>query len=436
MVTLNANGRDLDNPYPGETNKYRWSIAARPAGSLANLTNPNTANPTITFSGEKDLGTWRFRLEVDDNEGEIRIQDSAVQFTVPNAPPNFEISGPLEVVVHNPIGLGSSRTTDDDGGNLTFVWDILQTPAQSAQRPQNNYSTSHNISIPTTKNDIGEWVFRLTATDNEGAVVVKTVTVRVVNLKPRIVFNGPTEIDTGQNLLVSTAVLNDDDGGELTFKWEVVQEPGVTGTPLPYVTSTTSAVSKPSLWRYGTWIFRLTATDDEGESTQGEFKVLVDMGPNVFVSDVNGDDFYWPEHPLIVNQFEYLRLNGSADDPDSPCTDRESRCHRTDGRPVSVSQGIVRYQWNIIDIPYDVNDRDYMEYYDTGPVSQYFYGMTDNGPTLDFGFINIPEGLWGLELRVWDAEGNESSYPAYIQVHQQAVPPYVYFHATGLPENR
>ncbi len=404
---------------------YRWFIVSRPPQATASLSNASTESPTLSLGSERDIGTWRFLLEVDDDEGQM--SSFPFQFTVPNVPPNFEINGPLEVVVNKAIGLGSSRTTDDDGGNLSFVWDILQTPVRSSQQPQNNYSTAYNISIPTTKADIGDWVFRLTATDNEGAQVSKTVTVKVVNAKPRIVFSGPAEIDVGQDLLVSTTILHDDDGGDLTFKWEVVQEPGSTGLPLPYAVSTTSLMSKPSLSTSGTWIFRLTATDDEGDSVQGEFKVLVDGLPWAYVES-DGDDHSHPEEPLVVSQADYLLLYGWFNDPDSPCTDRPNRCHRTDGRSVSISQGIVRYQWNIIEIPGSV--RNDMGHYALGPVHESFFGVADDGPNLDFGFLNIPVGLWGLELRVWDAEGNEANYPIYINVQWEPVPPHASFYSS------
>ena len=440
-VTFHANSMDLDNPAPGDTNTYRWSIATKPAGSDTKIDFPQTADPYIKFTTDKDIGTWRFDLEVDDNEGEVVKRLNAIEFVIPNVPPHVEIDGPREVTVHNPIALSSSKTTDDDGGNLTFVWDILQTPTRSPVRPQNGYSQASSISIPTTGLDVGDWYFRLSGTDNEGATVVKEVKVEVKNLKPRIVFSeaSKSEIDKGDNLLVSTTVLNDDDGGGLTFKWEVVQEPGLEGLSLPYVISTASSVSKPSLQIEGTWIFRLTATDDEGESVQKEFSVLVDAWPPLgHVYDDHGVEWNDPSEPLVVNRFDYLQLHGEGfEDPDSPCLDRADRCHRTDGRPVSVSPGIVRYEWYVTNIPAGVNDRggNDLTYYTPGPVFSIF-GLPDDGPTLNFGLINIPEGLWAFELRAWDGEGNGTYAEFSIDVLPPQAPPVVNIGAAGLSGTR
>ncbi|RKG85080.1 hypothetical protein D7V88_20625 [Corallococcus terminator] len=422
-VTLSANGKDQDNPYSQDTNKYRWAVVSRPPNAVASLVNGDRANATIAFNDERNLGLWVFKLEMDDNEGQIVVNNNAIQFTVPNAEPNFTISGAQQVPVKHPIQLGSSKLTDDDGGDLTFTWDILKSPLRSPVRPRNGYATTPSINIPTTQADVGEWIFRLSAKDNEDAVVAMTVTVLVVDSLPRIAFSGASRVTVGQSLLVETTVLTDDDGGNLSFRWEAVQQPGASGPALPSVLSTTSMVSTGALWVPGTWIVRLTAMDDEENSVQSEFKVLVDAEPYVSVTGFNGEEYEGVQLVTHVGG-TFPILYGLAEDPDSTCLGLAHRCHRTDGRTVSLSPGIVSYKWYITDLPLEANSYGPpgVTYY-WGPVSDTFNGVTDDAPTLNMMFEYLPEGSWTFDFCATDGEGNQTCASTQVLVQQAPVPP-------------
>ncbi|RKH56891.1 hypothetical protein [Corallococcus llansteffanensis] len=403
-VQFTANSGDPDG---GSAVVHRWSVTSRPTGSVAALVNAGTATPSLQLGNEKDIGTWVFRLEVDDDEGETRSY--SVQFTVPNVPPIFEIAGASQVVVRNNIQLGVTSTTDIDGGNLTFTWDILQAPAGATPGAANGYSTQSSISIPTTGKEVGTWRFRVTARDNEGASVSREITVTVVNKKPRIQLSGATHVDEGNAIRQETTILDDEDGGLLTFKWEVVQAPQSASVAVPSVLSTSAVLSRSIAQSVpGSWIFRLTATDDENESVTQEVTVLLDGLPEVAFENE-------PENHVIGSGPLVLDATPS-EDPDSPCPTVTGRCHLTDGRFVTVSAGISSYAWYASPGSGEPLVR----------VSTLFPQVGDSGPVLTFGPDVLSPGDWTFEVRVQDAESNDASSSLVVHVEYADTAPEVH----------
>lgn len=403
-VTLRANSTDAD----GGGLNHAWRIVSKPATSTATLASANTANPTITFTSDRDIGNYQFAVDVSDNEGELKTFNHA--FSVPNVPPNISVTGATTIDATQPIALTAAPTTDVDGGALTFTWDLLEAPSRSGLVPTNGYATTPGINLATTGIHVGTWRFRVTARDNENTTDSETVTVTVNNKKPRISFSGPTEVDVGQALQAATTILTDDDGGNLTFKWEVIQAPQSAGVAPLSVLSTTASVNRPtSASSAGTWILRLTATDDESESVHQDRTILVDELPTASITG-----------PAVAHLLEFplvLDGRGSAD-PDSPCPMQAHRCHVTDGSPVTgISQGIVRYTWYVVDIPPEAWGA-----YTTGRVDDVFYVPAHNS-TLSLDWDDMEPGQWQFELEVQDGEANVARIRHTVVVVPPQTPP-------------
>ncbi|WP_147469242.1 FlgD immunoglobulin-like domain containing protein [Corallococcus sp. AB045] len=409
-VQLKANSNDPD----GGSVIHRWIITSKPPASTRGLTNANTANPTLQGITEKDIGTWVFRLEVDDDEGEMKT--FPVQFTIANAAPQFEATGASQVVVQKNIQVGVTNTHDEDGGELTFRWDILSAPTGSTPGVQTGYSTQSSLSIPTTGKEVGTWRFKVTGTDNEGASLSREITVTVVNIKPRIQLSGATHVDEGNPIQLETTILDDEDGGQLTFKWEVVQAPYDAGVAVPSVlsssatmnvaafTSSISALAGGSAQAVpGTWIFRLTATDNEDESVNQEVTVLLDGMPKFAFRD--------PPSRHVIGSGPLVLDASISEDPDSPCPTEPGRCHLTDGRFVTVSPGLTGvYEW------YASQD---LSQHPLAPISTLFPSYSTTGPILTLGAETVPAGEWTFEVRGLDGEGN----PGSKQISVSVLPP-------------
>ncbi len=386
-VTLRSNAADAD----GGSLTHAWRIVSKPPMSTATLAAANTANPTITFTSDRDIGNYQFAVDIADNEGELKSFTHS--FTVPNVPPNISVTGSTELDATQPISLTAAPTNDVDGGALTFSWDLIEAPTRSGLAPTTGYATTAGINLPTTGIHVGTWRFRVTAKDNENATDSETVTVIVRNKKPRISFTGPTEIDVGQALQAATTITTDDDGGNLTFKWEVLQAPqSASVAPLTVLGTAASVTRATTANSAGTWVLRLTATDDENESVQENRIIVVDDVPTANIAG-----------PSSIRLLEFpLVLDGrGSNDPDSPCPSQANRCHVTDGSPVQgISPGIVRYTWYVVDIPPDAWGA-----FTTGRVDEVF-NVPANGSTLSLDWGDMQQGQWQFELEVQDGETN------------------------------
>src|SRR2546426_2188952 len=98
----------------GQPLTYTWSLLAVPAGSTAELSSPNAANPA--FVADKP-GAYIARLTV--NDGVVDSAPADVSITVVVPPPTVTISAPenLSVVMGSPVTV--EGTVDDPNATLT-----------------------------------------------------------------------------------------------------------------------------------------------------------------------------------------------------------------------------------------------------------------------------------------------------------------------------
>lgn len=420
-VTFDGNGADAD----GGSVKYTWSIVSRPAGALANFTSAvNIRNPTIVFNHEQDIGTWRFRVDIDDDEGERKTFES--DLVVPNVKPNITlaVTPGTTMDVLQTLNVSASPVNDVDGGGaFTFNWNVTGPHAYSG--PANTSS----VSFATTEADITTysngtdfrplWQLACTARDNENATDTKSVTVKVKNKPPVINASYIEEIKVGNSINISTSVLNDEDGGTLTFVWEIIQAPNSAPIGIQNNYSTSSSINIPTTAAYaGTWRFKLTAKDNEGEEKTEKFSILVDAPP---VAHITG-----PTQTIGSLSGFPLTLDGStSDDPDSK-DNCANHCHATSDPPVQVSPGITRYTWFLLEAP-----EDNPNIFALGRVDDVL-GINASSATLEIPFAKrLTPGIYTFQLEVEDAEGNTDTEDYIIDVAEEEskpvafiIPPY------------
>jgi Protein-arginine deiminase (PAD)/PKD domain len=405
-ITFNGSGSsDID----GSISSFQWRLT-RPDGSTVDLTGPTH---TVTFNDSQLPGeNWSARLTVRDNDG--ATHDLTQTFQVRGSPPDVVIAGATAIDVLQPLNVSVAPTTDVDGGNLTFSWDIVSSPAGSTHAPQSNFSTAASIPpIATVESDIGTFVFRVTATDNEGNTDTDEHTVEVRNLPPEIDLVGDADIDVGDTITAETSIVDDDDGGQLSFSWDILQSPDPAGIPpqTGYFGGTGTAGSRLTIpttgLHAGTWIFRLTVTDNDGapnSSVSDELTVLVDAPPE---SNVAG--------PATIGSLSFplrLRGGGSIDpDTDAPHT-------RLDSGTPTVSPGISHYTWLLVDVPFE-----HWSDYALGPIDEAL-GVEAHSADATIDFLSLEVGDWRFELQVNDAEGNNAASAHAVAVIEEGGLPF------------
>lgn len=195
-----------------------------------------------------------------------------------NLPPSVDAG--VNKVITLPTSSVSVTGTVIDAGIVSTLWSQVSGPSTA--------SIINPILLTTTISGLvaGIYVFRLTATDSQGAVGFDSVTITVNSAVP---INVPPIANAGPDQSVqlpSNAILNgsatDSDGTIVSYLWTRVSGPNTPTivTPSSFNTSVTDLVE-------GTYIFRLTVTDNNGATDTDD--VTVTVFPVVLIPTLNAE---------------------------------------------------------------------------------------------------------------------------------------------------
>lgn len=279
---------------PNPITTYAW---AKRSGPSATLVNANTSTLTVNSMVE---GTYIFRLTVTDNQGNTGFDEVTVtvlpeivnQAPVANAGADQIIALPTNLAVFN--GSGS----DSDGSIASYSWTKISGPAATLQ---NQNTASLTVSGLTE----GTYIFRLTVTDDEGASGYDDVslTVETANISPTVNAGSNKTIQLPTNTIVINGSASDPDGTISTYQWS--KRSGPTAT---LQNATTANLTATNLLQ-GTYLFRLTATDNDGAAAYDEVSVFVQAVNQAPVANAGADQ----NLKLPVNS---TTINGSGNDAD------------------------------------------------------------------------------------------------------------------------
>jgi gliding motility-associated-like protein len=294
-ATFNGSGTDSD----GTIASFEWTQVSGP--STAVMTNATTRSLTVTITVP---GTYFFRLTVTDNLGATAFDDARIivnpeninQLPTANAGANQSITLPTNSI--NLTGTGS----DPDGSIATYAW--LRVSGPTATLTNANTAT---LSLADLLE--GTYTFRLTVTDNRGGTASDEVNVTVL---PAIINQVPTaNAGVDQTITLPTNSLNltgsgsDPDGTIASYAWTRISGPTAT------ITNGTSAVVSLSDLLEGTYVFRLTVTDNSGATDTDDVTVRV----NALAVNQNPTANAGPDRNITLPT-NSITLNGTGSDPD------------------------------------------------------------------------------------------------------------------------
>src|ERR1044071_837943 len=242
------------------------AIASDVDGSIVSYSWSKQIGPTVTSSGgttatfalsELVEGTYIFRVVVADDDG---AQNSAdIKVTVlpvgSNQPPVANAGSDRILFLPNDAVNLSGTGTDDDGTVSFYSWDKMSGPPATLTN-----QTTASVSI--TNLVAGEYIFRLTVTDDDGLTAFDEVKVTVfpgtVNQSP--VANAGTNktivLPTDDASLTGSGF--DPDGSIASYSW--IQKSG----PAATIANTDSPTLSVTGLTVGVFQFQLTVTDDDG----------------------------------------------------------------------------------------------------------------------------------------------------------------------------
>jgi gliding motility-associated-like protein len=295
-VVLNGSGTDED----GEITSYEWTQVA---GSSALISSP--ASPATNISGLA-LGNYIFRLTVTDNLGATDLNETNIRVvnSTSNLPPIVDAGPDLKIFLpQNTLTINS--TASDDGAIASFQWVKLSGGAATLVNP-----TEQNLSLSGLT--LGEYTFQLTVTDNSSASVFDIVKVSVLpsTFNPPVADAGLDQeiaLPTNQIGLIGTA--SSPTGTIVSTIWTKTLGPTVT-----LVGDNTLSLQCSNMI-VGTYIFKLTVIDNNGNQASDNVQVIVNPIPPNKAPIVNSGQNY-----SVVLPVSTVSLTGTATDTDGSVT--------------------------------------------------------------------------------------------------------------------
>jgi len=198
----------------------------------------------------------------------------AVQDPPANKPPIARAGDDISIRLPiNKIEVDGRNSEDPEGRLKSYQWTQKTGPSQAV-------IADATLALTLVENLIvGEYVFELTVTDDEGATSTDTVTVTVLEA-----LNIPPVANAGSDrgiilpaVLILTGTATDTDGTIASVLWTVKA-----GSPAGATfASQNTLVTQVNNLVAGTYTFILTVTDNKGASASDEVVITVQPAPNV-----------------------------------------------------------------------------------------------------------------------------------------------------------
>lgn len=293
-AVMNGTTSDAD----GTIASKLWTKISGPTGGT--ISNTAIDDPTMSALQE---GTYVFRLSATDDDGATSIDDVQIQVQSSTPPPTetpvftdvscTEELGEAEcpnvpipdITINLPVNSDSFqvRAVHKNGGGYIVMFAIAQigsspsvvTPTQFDQTGWIATVTNFGVSGLIE----GTYTYEITVTDNDGTTAKDTMQIIVVGAT-----NAPPTVNAGTDItltldgfgafqVVSTTlngVVSDADGAVASVQWIITQGPenSVFGSPTNDTTTFSGLIG-------GTYIARLIATDNDGESSFDNISVRV-----------------------------------------------------------------------------------------------------------------------------------------------------------------
>lgn len=291
-TTLSGSGADTD----GTITIYLWEKVSGGAATLG-----GSATPTLALTNLV-VGSYVFRLTVTDNNGATGFNQ--VNVTVlplatnqsPLVDAGTDITLTLPINSTNIFGFAN----DPDGTISSYLWSKISGPAATLSG-----TTLATLSVSNLV--AGSYVFRLTATDNQGASASNDVNVVVssANQPPTVVASNDEIITLPTSSTSLIAVASDPDGTISNYLWVNLSGPGA-----PTLSGATTNVLNVSALIAGTYVFKVTVTDNNGATASDQVNVIVQTSTNINPTANAGSDI------AIFLPTNSVTLTGSGTDAD------------------------------------------------------------------------------------------------------------------------
>jgi hypothetical protein len=175
--------------------------------------------------------------------------------------------------------LNATPSTDQDGWIVSYKWTKISGPSSYSFSSPNTAQTKANGLVA------GTYVFRVTVTDNKGATAYDDVTVTMTGTggtttTPTPTITGAPLAKAGADQVIpmswkyypqiNATTSTDPDGWVKSFHWTKVSGPSSY-----YIVSPNSGITKVTGLVAGTYVFRITVTDNDGKTATDDVTITM-----------------------------------------------------------------------------------------------------------------------------------------------------------------
>ncbi|MDB5202084.1 MAG: hypothetical protein JWQ27_1493 [Ferruginibacter sp.] len=299
-TTLDGSGTDSDGTVTG----YAWTQVSGPStGLIANSTYAQTAVSNLV------AGTYTYRLTVTDNSGGTKADDMQITVNpalVVNILPTVNAGQDKTITLPVSIVSLDGSATDSDGTISSYSWTKISGPAAGVITNPAIAQTSVSSLVA------GTYTYRLTVVDNSGGSKYDDMQVTV---NPATLVNQAPTANPGadKNITLPTNYSSldgsgaDPDGNISAYAWTQVSGPSPATISNPDYPETSAGNLLP-----GTYVFKLTVTDNAGATGSGNMQIVVNGGAPVNQLPIVSAG----PNTSITLPVNSITLNGNASDPD------------------------------------------------------------------------------------------------------------------------
>jgi hypothetical protein len=349
----------------GDAMTYRWTLAARPAGSTAAL--GATSGVAVDLTADV-AGDYVVTLVV--NDGKLDSSPASLTVRATNTAPVADGGADRSIRVAETAVLDGSRSSDVNGDRLTYAWSI-------EARPNGSTAALADATQPVARfvpDVAGDYIVSLVVNDGAVDSAPDRVTLTVVgagdNRAPVANAGIDQNLPTGTTVTLDGSASADPDGSLITYAWTIEGRPA----------GSAAAISDPSSPRPsfvadkgGAYTVSLVVGDGTLSSVADRVVVTASASNSAPVALAG------PDQSVLVGATVELDGSGSTD---------------ADGI-------LLRYDWSITSRP-------------AGSQAQLAYESPDNDDPAPTFVADVP-GVYVISLVVVD-EKNASSAPSSVTV--------------------
>jgi len=167
LVTLDGSTSSDEN---GDSLIYSWSMTP-PINSNAVLNNVTLKKPTFTPDID---GEYQISLTVFDDIDDSALSDTVsitITASTPDLPPVANAGPNQFIAVNDPVTLDGSRSYDPEDKEITYSWEIIESPADSSA----SLTSSTTAVTMFTPNAIGVYIVSLEVNDGANSSQINTI---------------------------------------------------------------------------------------------------------------------------------------------------------------------------------------------------------------------------------------------------------------------